>query len=432
MPRRLAIGTLISAADQALLSLFSLALSLAFIRGTDKSEFATFTLMFMAVQLLQSVQNALVSSPLLTLVPARDTEVARSMVLEAGLSWQRRLMAAVVVVSSVLALAAFLSGQARWGQLVLSTGVAGIGVMARELGRSIQFLRRSPQRALAGDATYVCLAAAGMVAAHLADRFSAPIVLTVLGLAGLCSNFAVGLAGHGVRTGVKPMLMPAAIASGRAELWGCARWALPSVVNSWIYANGYLFAVEAWLGKESVADLSAARLLLVPLTLLMTGWSMSFRPRAAQWLAEGSTHRLQRVVVVSARALVGVSSIYGLALWLGWMPLVQPLLGPGYAGIEPLLVAWLVFYTVANVRGVGMSAMLASPDAFRTLFLYGVVATLTAAVGVIAALAAGAVPGVLAALVAAECVLAILIWSHGWPAIRRGSAVRTGARDNDE
>lgn len=421
MPKRFAIGTLISAADQALLSLFSLALSLAFIRGTEKSEFATFTLMFVAVQLLQSVQNAVVSSPLATLMPARAEPDARRVVLEAALTMQRWLLGGVAVAAASASAAASLSGSAEWALLTACTGLAGVGVMSRELGRTVQFLRHAPQRALTGDAGYVLLGALGMVATFFAGWFSAPTALAVVGLAGLGSSLAMHLAGHGVREGPRRMEPPAALAAERKALWGCARWALPSVVNSWMYANAFLYAVEAVLGKEAVADMSAARLVLVPLTLLMTGWSMTFRPRAAAWLAHGQADRLHRGAVISAWALAGASLAYGAAIWLGWRPLLQPLLGPEYAGLEPLLALWLVFFTLANLRGVGMSAMLASPGAFRTLFFYGLATTLLAAAGVAIALAGREVHTVLWALIVAEATLVALIWARGWPAIRRAA-----------
>ena len=421
MSKRFAISTLISATDQALLSLFSLAISLAFIRGANKAEFATFTLCFVAVQLMQSVQNALVSSPLLTLMPARSGEHAKTQVLEAGLSFQRHLMAGVGLTSIGFCAGAWLAGSFSLAMLIGATGLAALGVMSRELVRAVQFIRQAPQRALAGDAAYVTRAAAGMLGAFIADRLSAPTVLAVLGLAGLSASLAMALAGMGVRTRSRAPGLPVQQKNERVAVWGCARWALPSVVISWTYANAFLFAVEAWMGKGAVADISAARLLLVPLSLLMMGWTMTFRPKAATWLVEGDAERLHRTAVVSVWMLLLASLGYGALLIVAWQPILLPLLGPAYAEIEVLVAMWLLVFTISNVRCVGMNAMLASAGAYRTLFFHALAGTVAAALGIAAALAVGSVWAVLAALILSEGLMSLLAWCHGWPAIRRSA-----------
>jgi hypothetical protein len=112
---------------------------------------------------------------------------------------------------------------------------------------------------------------------------------------------------------------------------------------------------------------------------------------------------------------------YGVFLLLSWQTVLLPMLGSAYAGIELLLLMWLLLFTLANVRGVGMNAMLASAGAYRTLFFHGLAGTLTAACGVAIALTWGEVWTVLVALAIAEGLMLFLAWCRGWPAIRRSA-----------
>lgn len=263
---------------------------------------------------------------------------------------------------------------------------------------------------------YAALALSGLAGLLYVDRLSASAALAVIGVAGI-------VGGRSVPPDRTPPPKDAASDAARA-IWSCAKWALPSVFNSWLYANAYLFLVERLMSKEAVADLSASRLMLVPLSLLVVGWSSAFRPRASQWLAAGEAAQVHRVALGSAWAFVGAGLAYGGLLLLA-MPLLQAgLLGDKYLGASTLVLPWLLFVTTTAVRSVGMSSMLASPAAFRPLFRYGVLALVVAVPCTLAAALTGAVSRVPLALAVAEAFLLVLVWCRGWPQVRAASELR--------
>lgn len=426
MKPRLLLGSgLIGALDQALLSAFNLALGVAFIKLAVKADYADYALVATALLLLQSLQNALVNSPLATLLPAATDDARRAEVQRAGEMVQGWLQLAVVLLGALVLATLLLTDRAPALPLAGATLLAGLGTLSREFTRAQCFLRHDAPAALRSDLLYVLVASLGLSALLWQGGIAAAPVLAVVGAAGLLASLL--MQGGGAAALWRRLHRPAPVHwVGLRALWGCARWALPSVVNSWLYGNAYLFLVERLLSKDAVADLSASRLLLVPMSLLVVGWASAFRPLASRWLANEQVRQVNRVALRSALVFVVVGIAYG-ALLHGLMPLLQAgLLGEKYRSAGQLAPLWLLFFMSTAVRTVGMSAMLASSKAFRTLFHYGWAALAVAVPGVWLACIGGNLAGVLLALLAAELVLLALVWWRGWPAIRR-DALQGGA-----
>jgi glycosyltransferase involved in cell wall biosynthesis len=203
-----------------------------------------------------------------------------------------------------------------------------------------------------------------------------------------------------------------------SNIWGCAKWALPSVVVSWLYSNAYVYVVDALLSHNAVADLAASRLLLVPISLLVIGWSSAFRPRASKLFAEGDIPQIDRFLRTSLLAAAFICTLYGIILWLMMPLLVSHVLSSKYVGLEPMVLAWLVFFFISAARNMGMSAVLSCRAGFRPLYWSGWVALLIAAPLVFVASSQGISTGVIWAMSTAECVLAWVIWIRIWPRIR--------------
>jgi len=95
LPQRLLSRSAIGAIDQGLLSAFNLALGVAFIKLATKADYADYALMATALLLVQSVQNALVNSPLATLMPAETNRPRHEAIVNAG-AWVQQSLAGVI------------------------------------------------------------------------------------------------------------------------------------------------------------------------------------------------------------------------------------------------------------------------------------------------------------------------------------------------
>src|SRR5574340_33454 len=141
MSRFKRLNPLAAVADQAWLSLLSFAIALAFIWGATKEEYGYYLLLFPPLLLIQSIQNAIVNSPLATFLPAA-TEAEKTRI---------RTTAVMLHIYLALACAALgLVGLLVYGWLehfhvspLLLVGfmLAIIGTIARESQRSFAYVQ---------------------------------------------------------------------------------------------------------------------------------------------------------------------------------------------------------------------------------------------------------------------------------------------------
>lgn len=423
--RRFLTGSAIGAVDQALLSVLNFGIGLTFIRVSSKSEFALYTLMATALLLFQSTQNAIINAPAATLISAAPSSGDRAAAYAAARHIQAWMLVVVMLIGGAGAVVAWLAGFHSLAALAVAACVCAIGALSREYARAMHYLEGNALQALKSDSLYAALALAGGGLLIAQDSVSATNVLAVIGFSAIVAQQFDR--SHRLLTLFKAWRSANVSRASLMEVWQCARWALPSVLNTWLYANAFLYIVGFWMSQAAVAELSAARLLGVPLSLVMAGWSSAFRARAGQWLVAGQAAMVHRLAVRSVGGFLAIGLMYAFLLWLA-LPLVEEyVLGAKYQESIVLIWPWLILATANNLRGVGQVAMLACKTSFKMLFVYGCVALAVALPAVAFASALGSQVGVLGALISAELVLAGLIWQLGWPQIRdqntnRGSA----------
>ncbi len=391
-------------------------------RGASKETYAAYTLVYAAVLLFQNVQNALIISPMMTVVPGRSAQERAALV---------RRISRIQIALNVTLLAFWLGAAATYAvlkamnlregfTLAAAGAVALLGLLMREFGRGQAFLDGRPLAALFQDLAFGVFALAALAFLFFRAEVTAEAVLLSSGV----SAFSVAALARlrtdrRYRDASAGTINIAEYAVVVRELWTCGKWALPSVVASWGYANAYVYMVAAVASASIVAELSATRLLLAPVPLLLTAWFNVFRPRASAWYRSGDLRLLTRVAMYSAvgLALGGVS--FGVVLYLCFDWIEAHLLGSRYAGLAMLLLGWTAYFVVGAVRGVGMGCVLSAQDGFRHMHHYTWIALAVAVLSVALAAAKSSALGVLLALSVAELVFAGLVWGLGWPAVRR-------------
>ncbi len=179
------LNPLAAVADQAWLSLLSFTISLAFIWGASKSEYGYYLLLVAPLMLVQSIQNAIVNSPLATFLPAAD-EKAKPALRRTAVSLHIYLAFSAAVLGGV-GLAAYEHWTGLKVDILLLAGFsfAIVGTIAREAQRSFAYVQGQGIRALAGDLAYGTALMAGIAWAILSDQLTAGIVLMLTGLAGV-------------------------------------------------------------------------------------------------------------------------------------------------------------------------------------------------------------------------------------------------------
>lgn len=405
------LNPLAAVADQAWLSLLNFAISLAFIWGASKSEYGYYLLLVAPLMLAQSIQNAIVNSPLATFLPAAD-DLAKPALKRTAAS----LHAYLALVGAVLGGLGLLA-YAYWTDLkievVLLAGfsLAIVGTIAREAQRSFAYVQGQGVRALAGDLAYGIALLAGISWAMLGDQLTAGIVLLLTGLAGMLPLLTKLLVFQGLQIHPEPM----------RQFWSCGRWALPSVLVTWINLSAYPYFAERALGLAAVADIGASRLFLMPVGLAMTAWSNWYRPRISAWLATGDTDAVRRLTYKSL--LVGWGALAALAgSIMAAYPYIEPALGEQYAGLQPLVLMWVLFFSLSLTRNIYMATLMTDAQGYKILHHITWLALALSVPGFILLSDNGAiwVVGVLCAVELVQLVLVVLKIGGYWGRLADG------------
>lgn len=350
------LSSIAAIADQAWLSMINFAIALAFIWGAEKAEYGHYILLTTPLLLVQSIQNALINSPLATILPASAPE-SHLPLKHSAVAIHIFLAGAGALLGAV---GLFIYGQASGfnpdALLIGGFSLAILGTIAREAQRAFAYANREGTRALLADLVYGVFLLTALGAAIGGKTLTAAVVLAATGLAGLVPLLPQLTKLQGVRICQKSTL----------QFWSCGRWALPSVLATWISLNSYPYFASIKLGVDVVAEIGAARLFLMPIGLVTTAWGNWYRPRISQWFAEGDILSIKR----TTKASLGITALamfaIALLLFFGY-PIAEPLFGSQYQGLQRLVLIWLLYFTLALARNIFMATLMVDANGYRTL-----------------------------------------------------------------
>lgn len=350
------LNPLAAVADQAWLSLLNFAVSLAFIWGATKTEYGYYLLLLAPLLLVQGIQNAVVNSPLATFLPA-TAEVDKENLRATAVSLHIYLAIGCGVLGLMgLVVYSQLTNLHVDASLLAGFTLAIIGTVARESQRSFAYVDGQGFRALGGDLVYGTVLLAGVGLAVSGSALSAGVVLLLTGIAGLIPLLTKATQFAGLQIYAAPI----------RKFWSCGRWALPSVIVTWVSLSSYPYFAEQKLGLSAVADIGAARLFLVPIGLMMTAWANWYRPRISGWLAAGDVRAV--VALTNKSLLAGLACIALLFVALPFVyPLIERFLGASYQGLQSLVLMWLLFFSISLMRNIYMATLMTDAAGYRTL-----------------------------------------------------------------
>lgn len=400
--------------DQAWLSGLNFVIGILFIKTGTKEDYGLYNMLFGALLLTQSVQNALVNSPMTTLAPKKQDGDYRKFI-SAVFTFQNMLAGVLALTAgAVLFFVSVLGRHAAVDQSMSIVIIGSIpGLWLREFIRTVFFLQHEPQNAFALDLLYGLFVAAGLVLGLFNGGATSGCVLAVTGLSGILASVMLIS-----RTGLRFESDRTEIARALRKTWGCGRWALPSVIVTWGYANSYVYIASVVLGMAAAADISAARLLLMPLGMSFVAWTNVFRPRISRLFHEGSVPTVEKIAYQSMTGLSLLVGGYSAVLLFLYPFLSRYIVGPSYSGLAPLVAGWGAYFLINGIRIVGTSCMLGKEDGYRILYYYGLFGFIASIPLSLFFTKAIGIMGVLTGLLAAEAVLAYLIWRYGWPKIK--------------
>jgi O-antigen/teichoic acid export membrane protein len=344
-----------SVVDQVLLSAANFFVGFMLIRRTSDVDYGLFVLVQSGILLIVSAQNSWLSGPISVLGPKRSPEARREMIgaIEASHSRSLNRLGIIALLGPLGAyLLGFCSG--------LVAIVAALGVVAchaalrREYLRSVLLMYARPNSVLRADLSYI---GALFVGALLAAYGPKPAVLWAVG--GLVASAWVGaIASH--RSLAKN---PGWVAGNATQFWRQIRplgmWAVVGSVIYWSFGQSYNYMLVSRFDLTAVANVNAARLLLMPAFVIALGIKSLLIPSAATWLAESGLKALTKRLLVFGSGIVVLDLIYIGFVWIFRDWLTVDFLHKAIGDRDLLLLLWAALALIGLVRDILMCALVA-------------------------------------------------------------------------
>ncbi len=265
--RRLFIHSLTSLFDQAILSALNLVVGLVLIRLATKETYGLYSQIYVVGIFVSTVAEALITSPLTTIAPGK-THIQRLQLFAQlhHLQFSLNILLALLFgIGSSIAVYVTDTDSQPW--LIGIAFAFYIFLNAqREYLRSVSFIEGAPHKVLFIDSGYVIAVLCGVAILVLSRQLTVAGIMMMLGganIIGLSLGKGILQTGQGKLTTKQQTI---------SEIWQRGKWALPGALVAWLTNYSYLFLAAAFLGITAVADLNAARLLLMPISLCVLAW----------------------------------------------------------------------------------------------------------------------------------------------------------------
>lgn len=378
--------------DQVLNSAVNFLVGIALIRSIPSSEYGLFVLANASLYLAIGFQHSIIVFPMNVLAPKRgDAERQRFINGLATTQFALWLPAAILLGAGAACAGALGIVEPSTATLACVTAAAAITTAGREFYRQLFFLLRRPHITLGIDVLFGIAFLTGVWLAALGSEQPAPVAVAAAGIAGLIAVGA-GAVLHRSRFGGQTVCDFEPLRATLAP----ARWGVPGMLLAWLQNQGFFYLLGAALGTTAVATVSASRLLLVPIPMLITAIESVVRPRAADWIGRREYRRLTRQLAAMTGAATVVSLAFTAVVFVARHFIVETILQKTIDDLDLLLVCWGIVFLAQVVR-TNISVLLQALERFDVLFfltlLRGVVSFAFGYAGILAFGSAGILIG---------------------------------------
>lgn len=341
--------------DQALLSLANFGVGLLLIRYSPAFEYGYYVLAYSVLQLLLTAHGCWVVGPLSVIASKRSEEQRREMVGAIERSQGRVVrLAAGLLFPVPLALAALGPVSIQHALIASAIVITGWLMVRREFMRGVLMIYSLPKEVLRLDALYASVLVSLAAVATLSPAASACAVLGMGVAAALGAR--KGRGAFAKRVGWTDAAPAAPV---WADLRRLGTWTLAGGVIYWVYFQAYNFILAARMDLEAVAEVNAARLMLMPMVLLAVGVGSLLHPKAAGWLhRDGLPVVLRRLWQFFAGMLV-LDLLYIAFVWFAHDWIADVIMKKEIGQLSLLVMLWAGQMTLSMARDVFLAGALA-------------------------------------------------------------------------
>lgn len=330
--------------SQGILSMANFFIGFTIAKFATKEEYGLYVFLFSFIGIIAGYHNAVISAPLM--VNVNNWEFGDRNVYVRSLCRGRWFLL-------LATMGALFGGFKLYGLYarperditveMLVMIVAAMMFVSKEFMRTLQFTRLNTINVLVMDILMVVIVAAGLSSLILLDTTTCITGMLVLG-AGYTGSYLFGRIKFPYTGGGQLEIKKALL-----ENWKHARWLIFGVTASLLQNRSYIYVVSAILGLATLADVSASRLFLMPISLMNLSSAKIIVAKGSIMVSRGDNSRFRRFLFGFLFALLAVWLIYVTTITMLADSLIG-FLGEKYVGIKGLISVWAAYFFVYTMR----------------------------------------------------------------------------------
>jgi O-antigen/teichoic acid export membrane protein len=356
--------------DQVILSALNFAIGMAFIYTSTPVQYGLYTFMIAIFYFFASVQNAMVNTPMMVLLPRLGCIEKKHFIKGlTGLLSVGIPCAGIIILLIAYGFSTFRGTQDFSLNHAVIFTVSIWPLMLRDYWRAKEYANLRPALALRRDITYSLLALSMLVLLIIFNAVYFGTVLPIMGVSAFISFFYCQL------EGLHPLPSWHEIQQSFRKAWPYSRWSLLGIASRSIQNNAYVYLPFFMLGIKEVAYLAAARLVMMPGTLLSTSWANYFKPLASESLAKGEIRGAFRTLITSTATLVVLLILYTGTVLIFLKVLPETWLPRNYQNISIYVLLWAGIMLITIMQS-NISVLFQASLAFKKLALLGLLSAI--------------------------------------------------------
>lgn len=328
----------------------------AILLSASKTEFATFSLAYSYVIMGQVLMTSLFGAPFITVLTQGHRADEQSSIGSGFLRLQ--LLAAIMPALAGAAIAILLGFPTA---IAVASAAAFVILSYRDALRSLLVATQRVGAALRVAVIFAAACATLLAVVYLTQGS----VDARTGLLLLAVASAVGVSGSMFKTLTGRAIIPA---EARRSLFGMATWSLPGAVVVWLQSSFYLTIVAISIDLAAVGEISASRMIIMPMLIVSTGLVRLLQVRFAELYRrdgiEAADARAKRVALL----VLVAGSLASAVVFLVAGRIPSSVIPQGYSDVPLLTGGWALFATANLARGA-YSSLYQAMGRYKEIFL---------------------------------------------------------------
>lgn len=392
----------IAAVDQGLLSLINLGVQILLIKIVTKDEFGYYSLGLSIIMYLMSFQNAVVNTPITVTLAERNND-DKNKYVSAIFTGQFYVLLFICTIGAILSLSIELLGfYTDYSLLAMSLFIGSFGVLNREFLRSYFFAEERPEKVLKLDIYYGLIYTALIGVSFVLYKINVPLVLMFMGIAAAFDSLILNKE-FNYKSKFREII------DHYKGNWQISKWALIGITVTHIQNFTYLYVVGLMLGSAAMGEVSASRLLLMPLGLIINGWGNVIRPYGSKLREEKLLNKFYKHLVLASAGFQLLILIVTILIYIFSDTILKLGFNENYKNIFEYLPLWGLLSGVSFIRA-NASYGLQVVKKFKSLALVNLGTMIITLLFAIVLTKYWEIKGALIASLIGSIIFAVILW----------------------